>query len=515
VRRRDVFGRETVALPTAAESSALDRAARERWGIPERVLMEDAGRSAAMLLHRLYPSGRVLALVGSGHNGGDALVLLRNLRAWGREVAFVRAGRLPEPAPMHGFDLPELPAEGAELALAGADVLVDGLLGTGSSGAPRDSTAALIRALNACGRPVVALDLPSGVDATSGAVPGDAVRAAVTLSFGWPKVGLMLHPARAYCGRLLALEIGFPPLDPGAAGAELVTPAWAQARLPVRGATAHKGSAGRVLIVAGRAGMAGAAVIAAEAAARAGAGLVHVASAADNRVVLQSAVPEAIFRDRAAQGALSAAGVEAMLLGPGVGAEDAEGSAVLERALERTGGLPSVLDADALTWLAARPALLRDLARDRALVLTPHPGEMQRLTGLTIDQIRAHPIETARELAAASDCVVLLKGQPSVVAAPGLPVLVNSTGSSDVAAAGMGDQLGGTITALLAAGAPAREAAALGLFYAGRAADLAGRGRSLSPRHVSAALHLAYDAPGAESPPFGFPFITFDQPPPR
>lgn len=517
MRRRDVYGREQVALPTAAESGALDAAARERSGIPERVLMENAGRAAAQLLDRLHPTGRVLAVVGPGHNGGDALVLLRNLRAWGREVAFVRASsRLPDPAPTHGYDLPEVEQGSAELAFAGADVLVDGILGTGSTGAPRDAAAALIAEMNGAGRPILALDLPSGVDSTTGEVPGEAVRAEVTVTFGWPKVGLLLHPARQHCGRLIAVEIGFPPLEAGAAAAALVTPGWAAAHLPVRSPTAHKGSSGRLLVVAGRPGMAGAAVIASEAAVRAGAGLVYVASAADNRVVLQSNVPESIFRDRQDHNGFRSAPIDAVLLGPGVGATDDEGPKTISAVLEATSGLPTVLDADALTWLAAQArSVLRDLAADRPLVLTPHPGEMQRLVGRSIEEIRARPLDAARGLAEDAGCVVLLKGQPSVVAAPGAPVLVNSTGSSDVAAGGMGDQLGGTITAMLAGGVPAREAAALGLFYAGRAADLAGRGRSLSPRQVSATLHEAFERPGAAEPPFGLPFVTFDLPPAR
>ncbi len=519
MRRRAVFGRDAVALPTPAEATALDAAARERHVIPERVLMENAGRSAALLLHRLFPSGRVVAVVGGGHNGGDALVLLRNLRAWGREVAFVRASsHLPGADLLHGFDIPEIPADGAQLALAAAEVLVDGILGTGTSGAPREPAASLIRAMNTSGRPILALDLPSGVDAAGGTVPGEAVRAAVTVTFGWPKVGLLLHPAREYCGRLIAVEIGFPPLEAGQASAQAIMPGWAAARLPAREPTAHKRTSGRVLIVAGRPGMAGAAVLAAEAAVRAGAGLVYVASSAENRVVLQSAVPEAIFRDRRADGhALSGEGIEAVLAGPGLGhaAPLAEAHEVLTRLVPGTRGVPTVFDADALNELAGNPDHLRAVAAERPLVLTPHPGEMSRLTGLSIEHIRANPLEVARSFAEEFACVVLLKGQPSIVAAPGQPVLVNTTGSSDVAAGGMGDQLAGTIVALLAAGADARTAAALGLFYAGRAADLARRGRSLSPRHVSAQLHEAYARPGAARPPFGFPFVTFDQPPRR
>ncbi len=509
-----VYGRAAVALLTAEQSAEQDRAAREQHGVPERVLMENAGRSAALLLQRLYPRGAVVAVVGAGHNGGDALVVLRNLAAWGREVAFVRAAdRLPDPAPVHGFELTEIPADEAGMACAGAAVILDGLLGTGTTGAPRGPAVPLIQAMNGAGRPILALDLPSGVNATTGEVPGEAVRAEVTVTFGWPKLGLLLHPARQHCGRLMAVEIAFPPLAAGAATAELLTPGWAAARLPAREPTAHKKTSGRLLVVAGRPGMAGAAVIAAEAAVRAGAGLVYVASAQENRVVLQSSVPEAIFRDRTLEESLTGQQVEAILVGPGVGAADDEGRAVMRRVFEHTHGCPTLLDADALTYVAGVPDLLRALAAERPLVLTPHPGEMERLIGRSIDDIRARPVECARALARDVGCVVLLKGQPSIIAAGDGHLLVNSTGSSDLAAGGMGDQLSGTIGAMLAAGASAADATGLGLFYAGRAADLAGRGRSLSPRDVSARLADAFARPGAVSPPFGLPFVTFDQPP--
>lgn len=510
---RDVFGRGAVALPTAAEAAELDRAAQEDWGIPQLVLMENAGRAAALLLQRLYPRGRVVAAVGGGHNGGDAIVALRTLRSWGRDVAFVRASsRLPNPAPHHGFDLPEIQQADAPAAFAAAGVVVDGILGTGSAGAPREPAASLIRAVNASRRPVLALDLPSGVDADTGAVPGDVVLAEVTVSFGWPKLGLLLHPARSVCGRIVAVEIGFPPLPTDGVGAALITPAWADARLPRRSAHGHKGTSGRVLVLAGSSGMAGAAVIATEAAMRAGAGLVHVASTEDNRGILQSSVPEAIFRARAAAWADAGRGLDAALMGPGIGT-DPEARRILDAAIAGTAGVPLVLDADALTHMAGRLDELRALAAARPVILTPHPGEMARLTGTAAEEIGRRPVDVARDFARDSGCVVLLKGQPSVVAAPPRPVLVNSAGSSDVATAGMGDQLGGTIAAMLAAGVPAREAASLGLFYSSRAADLAAQGRSLSPRAVSAHLHAAFDDPGARRPPGGFPFVTFDQPP--
>jgi NAD(P)H-hydrate epimerase len=513
---RDVWGVASVPLLTVVEATAVDRAARERQGVPERVLMENAGRSAAQVLARLFPDGPVVAAVGAGNNGGDALVLLRTLASWGREVAYVQAGtRPPDAALLHGHRVDALPAEDAAAAFRRAAVLVDGILGTGSRGAPRAPAAQVIEALNESGRPVVALDLPSGVDATTGEVPGIAVRASVTVSFGWPKTGLLLQPARAHCGRLVVVEIGFPPYGPERPGAELITPGWAEARLRPRAPDAHKTSVGRLLVLAGRAGMAGAAAISARGALRAGAGLVRIASPDANRQILQTLAPEAVFADRGDDAALRAAaeGCEAVLAGPGLGLDDGARRA-LDTVLEATAGKPVLLDADALTLLAARggDALAR-LGGERPTVLTPHPGEMSRLTGRNVAEIRRDPLESARALAGASGCVVLLKGLPSVVGAPGEPVLVNTVGSSDLATAGMGDQLAGVIGALLAVGHDARTAAALGVFYSARAADLAARGRALSPLDVCEHLHRAFATPGARRPPLGLPFVTFDQPP--
>src|SRR5690606_5046663 len=322
---RDVWGVASVPLLTAAEAAAADRAARERQGVPERVLMENAGRSAALVLARLFPEGPVAAAVGGGNNGGDALVALRTLAAWGREVACVQAAsRAPDAALLHQHALEIRPAEEAEAVFGRAAVVLDGILGTGSHGAPREPAAGVIRALNESGRPVVALDMPSGVDPTTGAVAGPAVKAAVAVSCGWPKTGLLLQPARAHCGRLLVVEIGFPPYGPEAPSAELITPSWAAARLRPRAPDAHKATSGRLLVLAGRAGMAGAAAFAGRGAARACAGLVRLASPAANREILQTLVPEAVFVDRDDEPALceAAADCAAVLAGSGLGLGD-------------------------------------------------------------------------------------------------------------------------------------------------------------------------------------------------
>lgn len=509
------YGIPDVPAPTAAEAAEADRAALVGGGVPQRVLMENAGRAAALVLHRLFPRGRVVAAVGSGNNGGDALVLLRTLRTWGRDVAAVYSGdREPDPALLHGFPLERLDSSSADSSLARADIVVDGILGTGASGAPRTAAARLIEAMNGSGRPILALDLPSGVDASTGVVPGVAIRAVATVCFGWPKLGLLLQPAREHCGRLITVEIGFPPAA-AAFAAALITPAWAAHQLPEREPTAHKNSEGRLLILAGSPAMGGAAVIAAEAAVRAGAGIVRVATASAITPVLQASVPDVLAFDRTDASMLddSIEKSAALLVGPGLGIDD-EARSALRRVLE-TSALPVVIDADATTILSEDPDRLRELGRSRPVVLTPHPKEMARLTGREISEILSEPVAVARDLADRTGCVVLLKGAPSIVAAPGEPVLINTISSSDAATAGMGDQLAGVIGALLANGMSAREAAAAGLFFSSRALQIAAMGRSLSPRDVSAAMAAAFVDPGPAASDLDLPFVTFDQPQPR
>jgi ADP-dependent NAD(P)H-hydrate dehydratase / NAD(P)H-hydrate epimerase len=510
----DVSGHADVRLPTAGEAAAADRAAREQYGVPERVLMENAGRAAALIVQREYPRGRIVAVAGSGNNGGDAAVMMRVLHTWGREVALIHAGSAPpDPALLHGADIASVEGgdPGAEPLLGGGDVLVDGLLGTGAAGAPRGGIAEWIGRLNAAGAPVVSLDIPSGVDATSGRVH-DAVNAAMTIAFGWPKLGLLLQPARSCCGRIVAAEIGFPANVVDNVSAYAITPDWVRSRLRTRSASDHKSRAGRLLLLAGSSGMAGAAAIAAEAALRAGAGLLRIVSEADNRVILQTVVPEATFLDRDALGEDDTESMHAVLAGPGIG-QSAGSRAALERTLALMDGKPAVLDADALNLLAGDDAALHDIARNHPLVITPHVLELSRLTGAAVEDILHDVVDAARGAAARFGCTVLLKGQPSLVAEPDGRVGVNTTGSSDVATAGMGDQLAGAIAALLVGGASPAEAAATALFLCGRAADLNARGASLGPRDVSAMFARAVAQPGAEQSGLGLPFITFDQPP--
>lgn len=460
---------EAVWLPTAEEMARLDRRAVGSGATDERTLIEVAGRELARLVGRRWPRGRVVALVGSGHNGADALVALRTLAAWGREVTAVRGGSgPPQPEVRSGWPIELSPPEGLEAAAAGAVVVLDGLLGTGLSGPPRETQARLIGRLNALRLPVVAVDGPSGADFTTGAVPGACVRADLTVCLGWPKLGLLRQPARGFCGELLGVEVGFPPPEPPP-GARAITARWVRRMLRPRPPGAHKGDAGYVAVLAGQPGMAGAAVLAARAALRGGAGIVRVVSDEANRIVLQTAVPGATFaRWEGEELEEAVAWSHALVVGPGLG-RGPERRRLVERVLERRGERPALLDADALSVFAGELETLAARLRPGDL-LTPHPGELARLTGGEPEEVLADPPGAARRAAEASGCVVLLKGAPSMVAAPGEALRVATWSGAALAAGGTGDVLAGLAGALLAAGMPAADAAAAGLLLSGIAA---------------------------------------------
>jgi hydroxyethylthiazole kinase-like uncharacterized protein yjeF len=502
------FGAEHVPLLTALEMRAWDDHATGVLAIPDRVLMEAAGRAAAGVVQRLYPQGRVVAAVGAGNNGGDALVLLRALHGWGRDVcAIPLADRALRPELLHGWDIPIGEASEAPALLASAGVIVDGMLGTGARGAPRETAARLIEMINDAAAPVAALDGPSGVDLTDGSTPGAAVQADVTIAFGAPKRGLLLFPGRRCAGRIIAVEIGLPPL--ASVAARVVTPSWAHARLPAVPANAHKGTLGTVTVVAGHPGMAGAAILVGMGAARAGAGKVRFVSPRENRVILQTAVPEALFVDRdneKLEGAFHDA--DAVVAGPGMGTDDSAGDAL--RILIERGEAPLLLDADALNLIAQDHQLL-EKAGDRPRLLTPHPGEMARLMGTETGQVVADPFGAVTQAAERFGCAVLLKGMPSLVAAPGETILANVAGHSGIATGGMGDTLAGIAGAFLAQGCSPGDAAALALFFSGRAAQLAGGGRSLLPRDVAEALPAALLEPGGH-PALDIAEVCFDLP---
>lgn len=521
---RGLFARGSVAVPTGREASAFDREAIQHRGVPQPALMESAGRAAADLVEALHRRGRIAVLAGGGNNGGDAIVAARTLAARGRHVdVFVVAGR-PHPDPLgHGWPLEPTSLEGLDPAdfqrrLAGASVVVDGLLGTGLSSAPRPEAARTIAAVHRAGRPVISLDVPSGVVADTGEVPGEAIVAECTIAFGWPKLGCLLEPGRAHSGRLVVAEIGFPPLPESTFTGTLFTPAWFDGVRPRRATATHKNQVGALLVVGGSEGMAGAVILAARAALRSGAGFVRVASAAAHREVLQSGLPDAPFVDVADPGQLDEAVLSsrAVVIGPGLAPSPA-GEALLRRVLEAE--VPVVLDAGALTLLAGGAAgglsgLAGASAGRPARVLTPHPGEMARLQGCSVSEVQRDRPGAARALAEASAATVVLKGAPTLVAESGCALGISGLTSSDLAVAGMGDVLAGSIGALLAQGVGAWASAGAALLAGARAAQRAGLGRGLSASDVPDHLPGAFAESGPGRTDLPFSWVTLDMPAP-
>jgi len=461
----------TVWLPTAGEMAEIDRRAVSGGAVSERALIECAGRELAHRVREAWPEGPVTAVAGSGHNGADALVALRALHAWGRPVrAILAASSPPDPDVLVGWEIPLEPADRLYAAPPTSGLVLDGILGTGISGAPRDPQARLIEAVNRLGLPVVAVDGPSGADLDTGAVAGACVRADLTVTFGWPKLGLLRFPARDFAGRIEAVEIGFPPPD-GPPGARAITGRWVADLLPSRSADAHKARAGYAAIFAGQSGMAGAAVLAARGAARAGAGIVRSVSDPANRRILQSSVPGAVFSSWSDDGAVRDA-VEwchALAVGPGLGRAPGRRELVAE-VLAGRGERPAVVDADGLSVWEGDAETLAGLLRPGD-VLTPHPGEMARLLASDVGGVMADPPAAAREAARRFGCTVVAKGAPTLVARGEEPLRVATTGGPALAAGGSGDVLTGVIVALLAAGARGPDAAAAALFLTGLAAE--------------------------------------------
>jgi len=525
-----------ILAPTGEEAAEFDARAIDLFGTPESALMERAGSQAATWIHSCLPhlrGARTLVLAGSGNNGGDALILARCLSLWGWPLRVLHTGGdQADRSLLRGHPIDELKVadlSSPELAqiLAEPELVVDGMLGTGAQGAPRGAVLQVIERLQsriqlrsaASPAPViVALDVPSGVDAASGATEGSAVRADVTLAFGWPKLGTLLHPGRARAGRLVAVEIGFPPPDPPFEFSVLTTGVVAP-NLPRREAVTHKKQVGSLLVVAGSEGMAGAAILAGRAALRSGTGYLRIASAEANRSAVQAALPEAIWVDRedaaALAGALEAS--DAVAAGPGMGTDS--GAAVALRRVLDGAPIPLVLDADALTLLrgggSGEGSDHVELPTDRSIVLTPHPGEAGRLLGVPTSEIEADRRAALSRLRDRTGAVILLKGTPSLIAGTGR--WLDPHGSSDLAAAGMGDVLTGVVGSLMAQRVDGEGAAGLALVLTGLAAQRAGMGAGLQsediPDHLPAVMADESGTPGLPSAvPPALPWVTFDLP---
>jgi NAD(P)H-hydrate epimerase len=419
-------------------------------------LMERAGREVADEAMRRFPDARTIkAFCGTGANGGDGRIACDVLRSHGRTTEIAEHGT----------------------RIGDADIVLDALLGTGLKDAPRTDAAAVIEEMNRSGAPVLAVDIPSGVDASTGEVAGPAVQATATVTFHGPKVGLLVAPGRFHAGEVVVADIG---LEPAKTQHRLVTPE-ILALVPRKRDEDNKYTAGSVLVVGGSPGLTGAACLAAEAALRADAGYVAVAAPRESLPVLEIRLLEAVKRPLedvwdAAERA------SALALGPGLGREDGRKELVRRLLLETD--LPVVVDADGLHEL-------EPFEREAPTVLTPHEGELARLLGEEPEWVKAHRLEALGRAVERFGCVVLLKGADTLIGAPGEGVLVRSLNTPALATAGTGDVLTGIAAAFLAKGMEARLAAAAAATAQARAALLAPVQTGLVASDVVAALPRA------------------------
>ena len=485
----------------AAAMRDADRSASEDHAIPSILLMERAGIAAAQaILAQGWSQTAAVVVVGSGNNGGDGMVVARHLAEAGWAVEVVGLdGTAPATA-----DGATMSAIAASLGITvgrfdrsaghGDAVVVDAVLGTGARGAPRGAAGEAVDWIAAHEGPVVALDVPSGVEADTGRVEGAAVRADLTVTFHGDMVGLHVEPGLGRSGRVVVADIGIPTairLSPAAwlAGREVI------AAVPPKGAAADKYASGSVLVIAGSPGLTGAACLAARATLRAGAGLTVVATPAGAAAAVSVHLLEVMcapLPDR--DGHLSLESIDrvmaesrrasAIALGPGLGRAEATTAAVHEL-IDRL-ALPLVLDADGLWHLSDAPEGLR--ARTAPTVITPHTGEAARLLGIDRHRVEADRLASARTLAERSGAVVVLKGAGTIVAAPDAVPSVNSGGSAALATAGTGDVLTGTVAAFLSKGMEPHAAAVAAVAAHARAGELAGRGDGTIASDVLEAL---------------------------
>src|SRR3954470_23241271 len=452
---------------------AADRWAIEDQGVPQDDLMARAGLGLARVTAAVAGEGPIRLVAGKGNNGGDGRVAARLLAEDGWDVEVIDGTELFDPE-----------------RLAGSGAVVEALLGTGFEGAPREPVASAIWAINRQDAPVVACDVPSGVNASTGEVEADAVRAEVTVTFHGPKVGLYVNPGKGYAGRVEVGEIGIPRGAPEPAAAGLISERVLDL-YPRRGRSGSKFESGVVVVVGGSAGLTGAPTMAARSASRAGAGYVQVAvpepvqQAVDLRLLEQ--MSRGLPDDDGFHSPRGVPDVEemaerdgAVVLGPGLGRS--EGAQEFARGVAVAVEAPLLVDADGLNAHAGQLELFCE--RDAPTVLTPHEAELGRLLELEPDEVAAHRVEHVREAAERSGAVVLLKGDDTIVALPGGPLAISPGGTPALATAGAGDVLSGLIGALLAKRMDAFEAAALGTLAHALSAEHAAE--RLGPDHVMA-----------------------------
>ena len=506
-------------LVTAKEMKALDVQAQNDYAMPGILLMDNAAQAVAEAVHEALTAlegERVVIFCGGGNNGGDGLGAARWLQSYGVSVrAFVVGAALDAVQGDAAMELAMFTKAGgrvealsteddwvlAELAASKADVLVDALLGTGFHGELEGDVLRACELLNKSEKYILAVDVPTGVNADNGAVSENAVRADHTVTMALVKTGLLLYPGREYCGDIELADISMPVklVEEYQSDKYRLTDEIVRELMPLRKANAHKGDAGRVVICAGSPGYTGAAALASDAAVKAGAGLVSLYTPLSSRDVLAIKLTEVMVHGllermpgilgggAASDVASSAEAADVLAIGPGLGTSESTQEAV--RTILQKITTPVVIDADALTALAGHTEILAAMQAQK--VLTPHPGEMARLTGLEIAEIEADRINIAKKYAEQWQAIVVLKGAPTVIGCPNGTVYVNSTGNSSLATGGSGDVLTGIIAGLAAQEISLQEAAICGVYLHGLAAELTGIDIGLAAGELAALLPQA------------------------
>ena len=482
---------------TAAQMREMDRLTIENHGVPSLTLMERAGEAVVQAILERFPRNAkksVLIVAGKGNNGGDGFVVARLLKKKRISCQVALLGRRDELSPDAAHNLRSFlrgngkvaEIESSRLSVlselaAKSGLIVDAILGTGIKSEVRGFLGDAISLLNACGLPIVAIDIPSGLDTDRGVALGAAIQAEMTVTLAFPKVGEVIYPGVAYCGDLVIGDIGIDSralaeVAPATELLERETVAWLA---PRREPDTHKGSYGHVLVLAGSRGKTGAAILACRAAMRAGAGLVTLAGPRSLNTIFAGALVEVMtepLRDNAAEEIEPLSDEDwqrilerknALLFGPGVGVSPSTQNIL--RWLLKNLNMPWVIDADGLNTLALEIDRLR-----RAKVppvLTPHPGEMARLVGASTAEVNADRVEVARSFAKEHRCHVVLKGARTVIATVDGKVAINPTGNPGMASAGMGDVLAGILASLLGQGLAQQEAMKLGVYLHGLVGD--------------------------------------------
>ncbi|MFH1976174.1 MAG: NAD(P)H-hydrate dehydratase [Pseudomonadota bacterium] len=484
-------------IVTADEMREMDKATID-FGLPGRILMENAGRGAAQTLISRFADiagKKVGVLAGRGNNGGDGFVIARCLVRKGIDVivyllskaSLVKGDALANLEMLYPLGIPviEIPDgktfHSNRVSMRHRDIWVDAIFGTGLKSDVGGYIKDVMIFINGLKKHVLAVDIPSGIDSETGQVRGECIRACATTTFGYAKTGHYLYPGADYSGEIEIIDIGIPTLiaDRISPKQHLLSNEIIGSYLKPRDKDAHKGSAGHLFIVSGSPGKTGAAVMTATAAMRAGAGLVTIGVPKSLNPVIESMVLEAMtcplpensegFLSESSFDAImhNLAGKKCLAMGPGLGTDPSTKNLVMK--ILRELKIPVVLDADGLNLLAGETRLLKKLKVPA--VLTPHPGEMSRLAGIEIAEVQQNRVACARNFAREFNVYLVLKGAGTVIAHPDGRVFINPTGNPGMASGGMGDILTGIIAGFIAQGYPVEEAAQIGVYLHGAAGD--------------------------------------------